>query len=80
MSHQIRNVALTIAPSDATAIPDRAETIFTLVGGGSVAVVADIGLRLSVGSASGDDVLIQTPERVDGLTGDEIATLENDVI
>lgn len=67
MSHQLRNVDLSVAAVDAAAITDRAEAIYTLAGGGAQAAVAGIGLRLSVGSASGDDVLLQTPERPNGV-------------
>lgn len=60
---ELRSIDLTTAAVDAASITDRAESIYTQSGGGSNSAVADVGLRASVGSASGDDVLIQTPER-----------------
>lgn len=63
---EIRTVDLSTAPVDSASISDRAESISTTSGGGSVSAVATVGHRASVGSASGDDVLVQTPERVVG--------------
>ncbi len=60
---ELRSIDLTTAAVDAASITDRAEAIYTQSGGGSNSAVADTGLRASVGSASGDSVLIQTPER-----------------
>jgi len=64
---QIRSIDLATAPVDAASITDRADTIYTLAGGGSVAAVPNVGHRLSVGSASGDAALVQTPERIDSV-------------
>lgn len=66
MTIQVRSIDLTVAPSDVGSIADRAESISTVAGGGSVSVVSNVGLRMSVGAASGDSVLVQTPERHGG--------------
>lgn len=65
MEH-LRDVDVTVAPADAASITARAESIYTLAGSGSVAVVAGVGLRATCGTASGDSVLVQTPERPRG--------------
>ncbi len=62
----LRKVDLSVAPVSSAAITSGAESISTVANGGTVTVQAGIGLRLAVGSSSGDDALVQTPERMGG--------------
>lgn len=59
----VRSIDLATAPVDSGSITARADSIITLAGGGSAAVVADEGLRLTVDAASGSQAWLQTPER-----------------
>lgn len=63
---QIRTVDVSVAPENGLSYAARAESLYTVAGSGSVSAVAGVGHRLSVGATSGDEVLVQTPERLEG--------------
>jgi hypothetical protein len=67
MTVVLRNIDIEATPDD-TASTDTpgVEAYYTTSGSGALSVVAGVGWRLSVAAASGDDVLVQTPEKQEG--------------